>query len=75
MPPPGAADAAVGGSGGSGDSERNVVEYARDKQCLCVRFEPGELDVPVRVLPHLPDGVESGGLRLLADHLDEQGAI
>ncbi|GAB36687.1 hypothetical protein GOOTI_233_00050 [Gordonia otitidis NBRC 100426] len=44
MPPPGAADAAVGGSGGSGDSERNVVEYARDKQCLCVRFEPGELD-------------------------------
>ncbi|MHA7127914.1 ArsA-related P-loop ATPase [Janibacter indicus] len=35
----------------------------------------GELDVPVRVLPHLPEGVESGGLRVLADHLDEQGAI
>ena len=34
-----------------------------------------ELPVPVRVLPHLADGVESGGLRLLADHLDEQGAI
>lgn len=32
------------------------------------------LPVPVHSLPHLPDGVESGGLRLLADGLDEQGA-
>ena len=34
-----------------------------------------ELPVPVRDLPHLPDGVESGGLRLLATHLDEQGGL
>lgn len=33
------------------------------------------LDVPVRVLPHLSDGVESGELRLLAGVLDEQGGI
>lgn len=32
-----------------------------------------DLAVPVLTLPHLPDGVESGGLRLLADSLDEQG--
>lgn len=31
-----------------------------------------ELPVPVRVLPHLPDGVEDGALRLLADTLAEQ---
>lgn len=34
-----------------------------------------ELPVPVRGLPHLPDGVESGGLRLLATHLDEQRGL
>ncbi len=32
------------------------------------------LPVPVHTLPHLPDGVEGGGLRLLADALDEQGS-
>lgn len=34
-----------------------------------------DLPVPVRTLPHLPDGVESGGLRLLADSLDDQGGL
>lgn len=34
-----------------------------------------ELSVPVVDLPHLADGVESGGLGLLAIALDEQGAI
>lgn len=35
----------------------------------------GELPVPVRVLPHLTGGVESGDLRVLADVLDEQGGV
>lgn len=35
----------------------------------------GELPVPVRVLPHLSDGIESGGLRQLAAALDEQGGV
>ncbi|WP_435200440.1 ArsA-related P-loop ATPase [Janibacter sp. GS2] len=34
-----------------------------------------DLPVPVHTLPHLPEGVESGGLRLLADTLDEQGGV
>lgn len=34
-----------------------------------------DLPVPVRTLPHLPDGVESGDLRLLADTLAEQGGV
>ncbi|MGO1167379.1 MAG: ArsA-related P-loop ATPase [Janibacter sp.] len=34
-----------------------------------------ELPVPVHTLPHLPEGVESGGLRLLAGSLDEQGGV
>ena len=34
-----------------------------------------ELPVPVRTLPHLADGVESGDLRLLADTLAEQGGV
>lgn len=34
-----------------------------------------QLDVPVRVLPHLSDGVESGELRLLADELAEQAGL
>lgn len=34
-----------------------------------------DLPVPVHTLPHLPDGVESGGLRLLADSLDDQGGL
>jgi len=32
-----------------------------------------ELPVPMLTLPHLPDGTEDGGLRLLADALGEQG--
>ena len=31
--------------------------------------------VPVRTLPHLPDGVETAGLRVLADILTDQGAL
>lgn len=34
-----------------------------------------QISLPVRVLPHLSDGVESGELRLLADTLTEQGAL
>lgn len=34
-----------------------------------------QLPVPVQVLPHLNDGVESGELRRLAEVLDEQGAV
>ncbi len=34
-----------------------------------------ELPVPVRTLPHLADGVESGDLRLLASTLAEQGGV
>lgn len=34
-----------------------------------------DLPVPVRLLPHLVDGVESGDLRLLARTLTEQGAV
>ena len=34
-----------------------------------------DLPVAVHSLPHLPEGVESGGLRLLADALDEQGGV
>lgn len=33
------------------------------------------LAVPLHVLPHLPDGVESGDLRSLANVLDEQGGV
>ncbi len=34
-----------------------------------------DLPVPVHTLPHLSDGVESGGLRTLAAALDEQGGL
>ncbi|WP_068261797.1 ArsA-related P-loop ATPase [Janibacter limosus] len=34
-----------------------------------------ELDVPIRVLPHMSDGVESGELRLLADALADQAGL
>ena len=34
-----------------------------------------QISLPVRVLPHLSDGVESGELRLFADTLTEQGAL
>ena len=34
-----------------------------------------DLPIPLRTLPHLADGVESGGLRLLADSLDEQDGL
>lgn len=34
-----------------------------------------ELPVPVRTLPHLPEGVESGDLRMLAEALEEQGGV